>query len=73
MQPGAHSRPPSEIMDETLTQAMQAMDRDITRLRMALEMIAGRRPCPDNLLGNADIARLALDKAWPELKTAESK
>ncbi len=34
---------------------------EIERLRAALEMICGRRPCPDNLLGNADIARLAID------------
>lgn len=30
------------------------------RLRVALEMIAGIRPCADVLMGNADIARAAL-------------
>lgn len=30
------------------------------RLRKALEMIAGERPCIDNLMGNVDIARAAL-------------
>ena len=33
---------------------------DNERLRAALEMIAGVRQCHDNLLGNADIARIAL-------------
>ena len=30
------------------------------KMRVALEMIAGMRPCPDSLMGNADIARAAL-------------
>ena len=46
-----------------------AIERDlrieIERLRAALEMIAGVRPCPDNLLGNADIARIALKHEMP--------
>ena len=29
----------------------------------ALEMIAGEQPCNDSLMGNADIARAALEKA----------
>lgn len=29
-------------------------------MRDALRIIAGEAPCPDNLLGNADIARIAL-------------
>ena len=29
----------------------------------ALEMIAGEQPCDDSLMGNADIARAALEKA----------
>ncbi len=33
----------------------------IEKWREALEMIAGRRQCADNLLSNADIARLALE------------
>jgi hypothetical protein len=32
----------------------------IEELERALEIIAGKRPCPDNLMGNADIARQAL-------------
>ena len=35
----------------------------IDKIKAALEMIAGIRQCPDNLMGNADIARTAL----PEL------
>lgn len=37
----------------------QAAD-EIERLRAALRVIAGEAPCADNLLGNADIARIAL-------------
>jgi len=37
-------------------------DAEITRLRTALEIIAGRRQCIDNLLSNVEIACLALDK-----------
>ena len=33
---------------------------EVQALRGALEMIAGMRPCPDSLMGNADIARAAL-------------
>jgi hypothetical protein len=36
-------------------------DAEITRLRTALEIIAGRRQCIDNLLSNVEIACLALD------------
>lgn len=32
----------------------------IERFRSALQMIVGERPCPDNLLGNFDIAYNAL-------------
>lgn len=41
---------------------------EIERLRAALEMIAGKRPCPDNLLGNDDIARIALEQDGRESK-----
>ena len=34
--------------------------RRIEKLEAALEIIAGQRPCIDNLMGNADIARQAL-------------
>ena len=40
-------------------------------LRVALEMIAGMRPYPDSLMGNADIARAALaamEKTMSEIK-----
>lgn len=46
---------------ETLTSALQAMDKEVSRLRGALEIIAGRKQCIDNLLSNADVARIALD------------
>lgn len=39
----------------------RAAQFEITRLRMALEMIAGRRQCIDNLMSNEDIAIDALD------------
>ena len=35
---------------------------EIERLRAALEVIAGRRQCADNLMSNVDIAVFALDK-----------
>lgn len=46
---------------DSITRAMQALDGEISRLRGALEIIAGRRQCADNLLGNQDVARIALD------------
>lgn len=33
---------------------------EIARLRAALRIIAGEEQCRDNLLGNSDIARIAL-------------
>jgi hypothetical protein len=38
---------------------------DNERLRAALEIIAGRRQCLDNLMGNVDVACAALDGAKP--------
>lgn len=38
---------------------------EIERLEAALRIIAGEAPSPDNLLGNADIARLALYRGHP--------
>lgn len=38
----------------------------IAALREALEIIAGRRQCVDNLLSNADVARAALSLAETE-------
>lgn len=57
--------PALERPDDWQATALKAMDADITRLKTALEIIAGRRQCIDNLLGNKDIACLALDKNWP--------
>lgn len=37
-------------------------DKEIERLRGALKIIAGELPCIDNLMGNADIARTALQE-----------
>lgn len=39
-----------------------AAQAEAARLREALEMIAGRRQCIDNLLSNSAIAQIALDK-----------
>ena len=36
------------------------LELEVLRLRSALEIIAGIRPCVDVLLGNADIAKLVL-------------
>lgn len=44
---------------------IEAQNKTIVEMRAALEMIAGVRPCVDNLLGNADIARMALSKFNP--------
>jgi len=40
----------------------QALKAEIARLRTALEMIAKRRQCVDNLMSNHDIAIAALDQ-----------
>jgi hypothetical protein len=37
-----------------------ALLAELERLREALSIIAGEQACADNLLGNADIARIAL-------------
>lgn len=52
---------------ETLHAALRALDADISRYRAALEIIAGRRQCIDNLMGDKDIARRTLDTPWPKL------
>lgn len=48
--------------------ALEAYERDLTKrdealrlAREALEIIAGKRQCLDNLMGNADVAHAALD------------
>ncbi len=51
------------VSDATVGEIMDAI-REIDRLRLALEMIAGRKQCVDNLMGNDDIAIAALD--WDE-------
>ena len=43
--------------------ALKTQDHGEKALREALQMIAGDVRCPDNLLGNVDIARAALEKA----------
>jgi hypothetical protein len=40
----------------------KSKDKEIERLRAALEIIAGRRQCLDNLMGNMDVACAALDE-----------
>jgi hypothetical protein len=40
---------------------VSALEAENARLREALGMIAGTVRCPDNLLGNSDIARKALE------------
>jgi len=37
------------------------LEVEIERLRAALEIIAGRRQCLDNLMSHADVARAALE------------
>jgi hypothetical protein len=37
--------------------------QEIERLTVALEIIAGRRQCLDNLMSNADVVRAALGKS----------
>lgn len=51
--------------ERVLHDALRAMDAEVSRLTRALEIIAGRRPVPDNLMGHADVASAALDKKWP--------
>jgi len=51
---------------ETTMAAADRMLVENERLRAALEMIAGRRQCLDNLLGNVEIARQALDREQEE-------
>jgi hypothetical protein len=49
----------------SLVETCEAMRAEIERLRAALEIIAGRRPALDNLMGNVDIAVAALDHQQP--------
>jgi len=44
-----------------VTSELDGLHAEIERLRAALEIIAGRRQCVDNTLGNVLIARDALD------------
>jgi len=41
------------------------LNREIERLTAALEIIAGRRQCIDNLMSNVDVACAALDGGKP--------
>lgn len=44
---------------------LEVAQYEIERLRVALEIIAGRRQCLDNLMGNVDVACEALDGGKP--------
>ena len=48
------------ISDASVGEIREAI-REINRLREALEMIAGRRQCIDNLMSNQEVAIEALD------------
>lgn len=49
-----------ESLARTLERELSAEKAKVARLREALQIIAGQRPCVDNLLSNSDIAHLAL-------------
>ena len=49
-----------KLFEKRLDDAITSRDARIEKLEAALEIIAGERPCIDNLMGNADIARQAL-------------
>ncbi|HEY4355979.1 MAG TPA: hypothetical protein VGN16_09545 [Acidobacteriaceae bacterium] len=57
----------------TVTEQLQAaklidsLVAENEKLVAALEIIAGNRPCADNLMGNVDIARAALGQDDPKL------
>lgn len=51
----------NEIVHQ-ITSRAEAAEAKVERLTEALEIIAGRRPCIDNLMGNIDVARAALVK-----------
>ena len=61
-----HCCPSKKIVLETLAEARSGrrpkhpLEDEVARLRAALRIIAGEAPCADNLLGNSDIARIAL-------------
>ena len=42
---------------------IEALEALTQEMREALRMISGEIPCPDNLIGNSDIAKLVLSKA----------
>ena len=46
---------------ESKCRVIEKQDDLIDKWREALEIIAGRRQCVDNLLSNSDVARLALE------------
>lgn len=50
----------SSAEGEMLITTISSLTQKLDRAREALEMIAGNRPCPDRLMGNADIALAAL-------------
>lgn len=48
-------------MIEDLHRRAYYFESEEARLRHALEIIAGRKQCVDNLMSNVDVARAALD------------
>lgn len=52
--------PPADPLYLAAADALAAQAVELERMRQALEIIAGKRPCIDNLMGNADLARQAL-------------
>lgn len=44
------------------TAAIRKMRAENERFRLALEIIAGRRQCIDNLMSNVEVAQAALDQ-----------
>jgi hypothetical protein len=54
-----------EQLRVTLDRLTTQLRAENVRLREALEIIAGRRQCLDNLMGNVDVACAALDGGKP--------
>ena len=52
------------VLRDAMSELTEARD-EIERLTVALEIIAGRRQCIDNLMSNVDVACAALDGGKP--------
>ena len=61
------------LTNEQLQSLVGLQQREIEQMLAVLEMIAGVRQCPDNMLGNADIARIELRRISGDQQTAEPK